>query len=350
MLVRTDGESLEINFKEFPRPMGLTVTDQGLILGTFTQIIHFQREDRLLTQIKHPLPDIHKDVTAPRVFNDDEANQEDIEIRAKDEEYQRKLQPVDARVDACFITRSSHYTGMINIHDIEWGNAGLWVVNSSFSCLSTVDPAYSFVPQWKPPFIDELTPEDRCHLNGMTLRDGEPAYVTTFSQFENAKQWRDSDKRTGTLIDVKRNEIVVSGLSMPHSPRWHNGKVYFCHSGVGQVNCYHPDTGETEVIAELPGFTRGIDIYGSLMFVGLSRRRNSDVSAPALIDEKEGETCSGIWLINLENNEVVGQISFQGNVDQIYDIAILNNTCFPEVIEPSHPRMRNHFCHPGLTT
>ena len=86
------------------------------------------------------------------------------------------------------------------------------------------------------------------------------------------------------------------------------------------------------------------------MFVGLSRRRNSDVSAPALIDEKEGETCSGIWLINLENNEVVGQISFQGNVDQIYDIAILNNTCFPEVIEPSHPRMRNHFCHPGLTT
>jgi uncharacterized protein (TIGR03032 family) len=350
MLVRTDGESLEINFKEFPRPMGLTVTDQGLILGTFTQIIHFQREDRLLTQIKHPLPDIHKDVTAPRVFNDDEANQEDIEIRAKDEEYQRKLQPVDARVDACFITRSSHYTGMINIHDIEWGNAGLWVVNSSFSCLSTVDPAYSFVPQWKPPFIDKLTPEDRCHLNGMTLRDGEPAYVTTFSQFENAKQWRDSDKRTGTLIDVKRNEIVVSGLSMPHSPRWHNGKVYFCHSGVGQVNCYHPDTGETEVIAELPGFTRGIDIYGSLMFVGLSRRRNSDVSAPALIDEKEGETCSGIWLINLENNEVVGQISFQGNVDQIYDIAILNNTCFPEVIEPSHPRMRNHFCHPGLTT
>ena len=34
MLVRTDGESLEINFKEFPRPMGLTVErDQRLILG-----------------------------------------------------------------------------------------------------------------------------------------------------------------------------------------------------------------------------------------------------------------------------------------------------------------------------
>ena len=51
MLVRTDGEDLEINFKEFPRPMGLTATDQGLILGTFTQIIQFQREDGLLEQI-----------------------------------------------------------------------------------------------------------------------------------------------------------------------------------------------------------------------------------------------------------------------------------------------------------
>lgn len=350
MLVRTDGEELEINFKEFPRPMGLTTTDQGLILGTFTQIIQFQREDGLLSQIKQPLPDIHQDITAPRAHKNEEEKQMDAEARLANERYLKQLEPVDPRVDACFITRSTHYTGMINIHDIEWGHKGLWAVNSSFSCLCTIDPSYSFIPQWKPPFIDQLRPEDRCHLNGMTLCDGEPAYVTTFSQFENAKQWRDSDKRTGTLIDVKRNEVVVSGLSMPHSPRWHNGKVYFCHSGVGQVTCYHPDTGETEVIAELPGFTRGIDIYGSLMFVGLSRRRNSDVSAPALIDEKEGETCSGIWLINLENNEVVGQISFQGNVDQIYDIAILNNTCFPEVIEPSHPRMRNHFCHPGLTT
>ena len=65
MLVRTDGEDLEINFKEFPRPMGLTATDQGLILGTFTQIIQFQREDGLLEQIKKPLPDIAQDITAP---------------------------------------------------------------------------------------------------------------------------------------------------------------------------------------------------------------------------------------------------------------------------------------------
>ncbi|MEK9711175.1 MAG: TIGR03032 family protein [Thalassolituus sp.] len=350
MLVRTDGQELEINFKEFPRPMGLTSTDQGLILGTYTQIIQFQREDGLVPRLKMPLPDIRNDITAPRLHKNDEEKEAAAEARAADEDYQKKLAPADPRVDACFIARSAHYTGMINIHDIEWGNRGLWAVNSSFSCLCTIDPAYSFVPHWKPSFIDELLPEDRCHLNGMTLKDGEPAYVTTFSQYEDRQQWRQSDKRTGTLIDVQRNEIVVDGLAMPHSPRWHNGKVYFCHSGEGQLNCYHPDTGEHEVIAELPGFTRGIDIYGSIMFVGLSRKRESDVTSPGLVKEDPEKTCSGIWLFNLETHEVIGQIKFHGNVDQIYDIAILYNTSFPEVIEPSHPRMRNHFSHPGLPT
>ena len=133
MLVRTDGQELEINFKEFPRPMGLTATDQGLILGTFTQIIQFQREDGLLDQIKKPLPDISQDITAPRTHKNDEEKQVDAEKRLANKAYVEKLKPVDARVDACFITRSAHYNGMINIHDIEWGSSGLWEVNSSFT-------------------------------------------------------------------------------------------------------------------------------------------------------------------------------------------------------------------------
>jgi uncharacterized protein (TIGR03032 family) len=350
MLVRTDGESLDINFKEFPRPMGLTVVGDRLILGTFTQIIHFQREDGLLSQIKQSLPDISEDVTAPRLFDDQEAKEKDAQERADNAEYQRKLQPVDERADACFITRSSHYTGMINIHDIEWGNDGLWAVNSSFSCLSTIEPDYSFKPHWKPWFISELVPEDRCHLNGMTLRDGEPAFVTTFSQYNSKSEWRSGNRATGTLIDVKRNEVVVSGLFMPHSPRWHNGKVYFCNSGEGQVCVFDPTSGKHTVIAELQGFTRGIDIIDGLMFVGLSKMRQSDVANPAALTQKYEETYSGIWLINLDDHSVVGQIRFQGNVDQIYDVALLNNTCFPELIEPDHPRMRNHFSHPGLPT
>jgi len=375
MLLRSDGENLDINVKSFPRPMGLAVTDDGLTLGTFTQIINFQREDGLLEKIKQPLAKIENDITAPRVTPKaegesdllhglDEANEQQVlsaqELQKQERQqkellaYQEKLfEPVDGRVDACFITRSAHYSGMINIHDIDWGDEGLWAVNSSFSCLCTLEPDYSFVPRWKPHFISELVPEDRCHLNGMALKDGKPAYVTTFSQEDKVGNWRKKDNKfDGTLMDVATNTILVDGLAMPHSPRWYNEQVYFCNSGHGLICSYNPESKETETLAEVPGFTRGMDFYGPIMFVGLSKVRQSDVTRPAPLAKKYDETFSGIWLFNLEaktgEEREIGQIKFTGNVDQIYDIAVIPGCTFPEIIESTHPRMRNHFCHPEM--
>ncbi len=373
MLVRCSGDALEVNFKRFQRPMGLAVSEAGLVLGTFSQVINFAREDSLLPQMKAPLAHIEDDITAPKLKDkprdpkleaESEANknpplteltpQEQIKLQEQQlkwQEYQREqFAPVAEQVDACFITRSTHHSGMINIHDIAWGNQGLWAVNSSFSCLCTLEPDYSFVPRWKPYFISELLPEDRCHLNGMALKDGEPAFVTTFSTKDEAGKWRDDNARfNGTLMDVKDNRILLDGLAMPHSPRYHQGKVYFCESGHGHIWCYDPQNETKTRVATVPGFTRGMDFYGSLMFVGLSQIRESDVTRPAPLAKAFDKTYSGIWIFNLEDNSQIGSIKFTGNVDQIYDVAVLTDCQYPEVIEPSHPRMRNHFCMPNLT-
>ena len=362
IIVRSDGESLDVSYKNFPRPMGLTATEDGLTLGVFTQVYHFQREDGLLDNIKRPLERLEDDIVAPRVTPidceqtvADSADQSEPLPELDEQEtqalksYQDKLyDPVDERVDACYITRSAHYSGMINVHDIAWGDDGLWAVNSSFSCLCTLDPDYSFVPRWKPYFISELKPEDRCHLNGMALKDGKPAYVTTFSTSDTIASWRQIGGSSGTLMDVESNTVLVDGLTMPHSPRWHNGSVYYCNSGHGLLCRYDLEQKKEEVLAELPGFTRGIDFCGSLLFLGLSKAREGNVLHQSPLMDKYDETFSGIWMINLNNNEIIGYIKFTGNVDQIYDVAVLPNCSFPELIEPNHPRMRNHFSHPEL--
>lgn len=368
MFVRSDGQQLDVNYKSFPRPMGLTVTQNSLTVGIFTQVLKFQREDGLLSQIKQPLQPIEQDITAPRIKAKAAEAQSETQAEAvtdrsppeltpeqqaqlkRQQEYEQQLMaPVDERTDACFITRSAHYTGMINIHDIDWGTEGLWAVNSSFSCLCTLSPDASFVPRWKPHFISELAPEDRCHLNGMTLKDGKPAYVTTFSTFNEPGMWRKGNKFDGTLMDVESNEILLRGLAMPHSPRYYRDKVYYCNSGEGQLCRFDPATGQSEVLAEVPGFTRGMDFYGSLLFVGLSKVRQSDVTSPAPLATRHEETFSGIWVFNLDTLQTVATLKFTGNVDQIYDVAVLPGCSFPELIEPSHPRMRNHFCFPPLT-
>lgn len=302
--IRSINDGIDVYFKTFHRPMGLAVSEQQITVGTFTEIIRFRRDDEVISLL------------------DEQEN-----------------------VDACFVTNVSHTTGMINIHDIAYGDEGLWVTNSSFSCLATIEPDYSFVPRWLPPFISELAPEDRCHLNGMAMLDGKPRYVTTFNQSDEAGAWRGL-RQQGTLIDVKTNEVLLNDLVMPHSPRCYQGLVYFCESGYGKVRCFDPNTREVTTILQLNGFVRGMDFFGPLMFVGLSKVRSSDIKQAPPIAISSTETECGIWVINLDNQQVVGCLKFEGDINQIYDVAILKNCCYPELLEPNHSLLSNVFNYP----
>ncbi|MCP4296940.1 MAG: TIGR03032 family protein, partial [Proteobacteria bacterium] len=269
--IRSDGKTINTDFKRFRRPMGLAVTKDQITLGIFKEILKFNRNDSVIR---------------------------DFEDRKK--------------IDACYTPSASHTTGMINIHDIAYGDQGLWVTNSAFSCLATIEPDYSFVPRWKPPFITKLRPEDRCHLNGMALKDGKPRYVTTFDQGDRPRMWKKEKKVGGTLIDVETDEILLNDLIMPHSPRYYQGYVYFCDSGRGLVNRYDPETRELTTLIKLQGFTRGMDFWGPLLFVGLSKTRKSEISDPPPISTEFDETFSGVWIINLDDNSLVGEVRFEG--------------------------------------
>ena len=82
------------------------------------------------------------------------------------------------RYDRCWLPRSSVVTGTIQCHEIAWGDQRLVpsrTCGSSTRC-SPAWPAstsnYSFVPRWRPPFISQLAAQDRCHLNGLAMREG----------------------------------------------------------------------------------------------------------------------------------------------------------------------------------
>ena len=67
MIVRSDGENIDVNFKKFKRPMGLVSTENSLTIGTFTEVVNFQREDSLVDNIKTSLQPIEQDITAPKL-------------------------------------------------------------------------------------------------------------------------------------------------------------------------------------------------------------------------------------------------------------------------------------------
>lgn len=334
--VRSTGDSIEINYKFFPRPMGIYADRERLTLGTLSQVIEFKRNDDLLRRIQQGELDQPENMTRKVLEKDSEK---------KAELQERRNQELAAvkKADALYLARASLTTGMINIHDIAWGDGGLWVVNSTFSCLATLSPSCSFVARWKPPFIAKLVPEDRCHLNGMAMKDGRPRYVTTFNRSNSRDSWVESDESEGTLIDVETNEILLEGLSMPHSPRYYRDRVYLCDSGRGEILVYDPRTGKRTTVIKLQGFPRGMNFYGPLLFVGLSQIRTSEKRPPPPIAAEFAETYSGIWVINLDDHSVVAYIRFTGDVQQVYDIAIIPDSVSPELIDNSDSLIRHTF-------
>jgi uncharacterized protein (TIGR03032 family) len=143
-------------------------------------------------------------------------------------------------------------------------------VNTLFSCLATISDSHSFRPLWKPRFISRLAAEDRCHLNGLAMLDGAPRYVSAVADTDVADGWREKRSDGGVVVDVSSNEIVVHGLSMPHSPRLRDETLWLLDSGSGHVGRADTKAGRFELLAFCPGYLRGMSIVDSFAVVGLS--------------------------------------------------------------------------------
>jgi uncharacterized protein (TIGR03032 family) len=333
--IRSDGNGINTHFKTFPRPMGLYADMNRLTLGTFAQVLEFKRCDNVLQKIKNGNLDTTTHMSKKILEQDPKLMKELIEKRKKE------LNDIK-KADALYLPRASITTGMINIHDIAWGHDGLWVVNSTFSCLSTLSPDYSFIARWKPSFITELLPEDRCHLNGLAMRENKPKYLTTFNMLNKRDSW-DMNTHDGTLIDIDTNEFLLKGIITPHSPRYYEGNIYLCESGTGTIWKLNPDTGIKDKVIKLQGYPRGMTFYGPLMFVGLSKVRSCHIKNPIPICMEYDTTYSGIWIINLEDNTEIGHIKFDGDVDQIYDIAVIPESTQPELLNTDNFLIRHIF-------
>lgn len=227
----------------------------------------------------------------------------------------------------CYVPRTIHFTGILDTHDVALTLSGNIVfVNTLYNCLATVSQAHSFRPVWRPPFISSLVAEDRCHLNGLALDDGEVGYVTAVSRSDTVDGWRDRRKDGGIVMDVRTNEIVCEGLSMPHSPRVHQGELYVLNSGTGELGRVDRKTRSFRPVAFCPGFVRGLSFHGRHAVVGLSRPRYERFEGLALdrrLAEADSTPWTGVQVIDLDTGRCAHWFRIDGQVAELYDTAVL---------------------------
>lgn len=298
IIVRAQGDSLNTHFCQFMSPMGLAYDAAAgkLCVGTRHEVWELRNQ-----------PEV-----AP------------------------KLEPPGH--DAAFLPRARHYSGDIRIHEIGWGaDDELWAVNTRFSCLCTFDSEHSFYPRWRPPFITGLTPEDRCHLNGLAMVEGKPRYATCLGATDAPHGWRQNKRNGGCLLEIPSGEILLSGLSMPHSPRVYDGRFWFLESGYGSLSTADLATGATEIVLRMPGFTRGLDFFGNLAFIGLSQIRETATFSGLPITEDLPQRTCGVWVVDIRTGKTVAFLRFEGVVQEIFAIQVLPQIRCPDVIVDPGP-------------
>ena len=282
-----------VTFHTFDRPMGMTLSREGLVVCT-----------RSTVWFMPAVPDIALQME-PR-----------------------------GQFDVAYFARKAIYTGNILCHEIAWVGKELWIVNTRFSCLCTIHPTCHFAPRWRPPFITSLAPEDRCHLNGLATYNGEARYATALAETDAREAWRKEKANGGCLIDIPRNVVVSRGFAMPHSPRIANGKLYVLHSGWGRLEVVDPVNGLRETVCELPGYTRGLSIHGSLAFVGLSKIRESTSMDGVPIAARRDQLKCGVWVVDLNRGAIVGHLEFTSGFDELFDVQVLPGVQSPFISGP----------------
>src|SRR3954453_19370149 len=162
------GGQVTMLMRQFDKPMGLAASGTKMALATRNDVILFS----------------------------------DAKLLAHD-----YLETQRGRYDSLYLPRASFHTGDINVHDLAYGSDGLWVVNTRFCCLSRLSDRFNFVPVWKPPFLSEIVPEDRCHLNGLAMVDGKPKFVTCLGETDVVGGWRPVKASGGCVVDVPNNQV-----------------------------------------------------------------------------------------------------------------------------------------------
>jgi uncharacterized protein (TIGR03032 family) len=238
------------------------------------------------------------------------------------------------RHDACFLTRSSHFTGEIQIHELAFCDDELRLVNTAFGCLCTLDDRHSFVPRWRPPFLTAISADDRCHLNGLAMADGAPKYVTALAETDRPQGWRANKVQSGCLIDVASGETVARGFAMPHSPRVPRGRVWMLHSGAGQLVLVDPGSGRVETVTELAGYTRGLALYDRFAFIGLSKIRETSTFGGMPIAERRPELKCGVGVVDLGTGRLMAHLEFVTGVEEIFDVQVVRGARCPALSGP----------------
>ncbi len=178
------------------------------------------------------------------------------------------------------------------------------------------------------------------------MHDGGAKYVTALGTTDAAGGWRENKAAGGVLIDVEADEIISGGLSMPHSPRWHDGRLWVLNSGTGELLRVEPSNGKTTAVCGLPGYLRGLCFVGPYALVGLSKIREKHIFGGLPVQQRNQRLHCGVAVVDLRRGAVAGMLEFTAGCEELYDVQFLPGIRRPMILNLEKPAVRQAMTNP----
>ena len=306
-MIGWDGSRVTLLMREFDKPLGLAVSGSRLLLATRHDLWVFANSPVLAHEFLEDQP---------------------------------------GRYDGLYLPRATYHTGDLHTHDVALCGDEIWVAATRFSCLAKLTYDFSFLPQWMPPYVSALVPEDRCHLNGIAVRDGRPRYVTALGTTDAAGAWRENKAAGGVLIDVASNDTVLAGLAMPHSPRWHDERLWLLNSGAGELLVVDPQSGQRDMVCRMPGYLRGLCFCGPYALVGSSKIRERHIFGGLPVQSRGEKLLCGVAVVDLRTGRQCGFFEFTAGCEELYDVQFLPGVTRPMILNLQKPVVHEAMTNP----
>jgi uncharacterized protein (TIGR03032 family) len=194
-----------------------------------------------------------------------------------------------------------------------------------------------------------VVPEDRCHLNGLAMVGGAPGYVTCLGATDDVGGWRENKAAGGVVVDVRSNEVVLRGLSMPHSPRWYKDQLWLLNSGAGELWAADVKTGRHVVVCALPAYLRGLSFAGPYALIGMCQIRERHIFGGLPVQQKHPRLLCGVAVVDLRSGAVAGMFEFTGGVQELFEVQFLPDVHRPMIVGPEKQQAREAFTAPDFS-
>jgi len=244
----------------------------------------------------------------------------------------------NAKADLCEILTIDHELNIVgrfpmqtvsDPHSMIYHDGGLLITSTGNDAVMmvTIDMPAGKVKErcfWK--YNDGDT--DSVHINSVCELGGH-IYLSMFGE-KSGRRWDHNqgyNLGNGKIVDITSGDIIHDGLRHPHSLKAYDGRLVFGESQTGRILESWEGSGGwiSRVVAEIPGYVRGLAYSSHCIYIASSARRGISKSTGEIIRELPGNqsaTDCRIYQCDLNTNEIISRdLSLFGR--EIYDIELV---------------------------